>query len=832
MFPIRVALVSQSSQIDFVALSKAANAINLQVSRDFMPIWGVSATVVALPDEAAITPGLWPVYIVDVVGLNGALGFHLNAHNQPFARVQAGSTWTLTASHEVLEMLADPSGNRLVSATSVEIVDDEVRDGDGKFEYLVEVCDPSEDAANAYLIDSVLVSDFYTPRYFDPVAAVAVRYSYSGKIRRPRQLLPNGYLSWINPITQTLQQARAFGAPEIIDRGPIELSPGAGPSSSLRGTVDKLTTPPVDLSNLATGISIVQRRENRSAFLAEADALRAASFSAINREVKLEAIATAMPGGEPVTVPAPPAPTMDARAIAALSVPGVIAARVGRQMVDGWPTGGPAYVVTVKPAAMSEVAYHIPTAIDGVPVDLRPASAIDLLADEDPLRFAVMADARHELRKPSFPDEIKFDEAGQPLPAPADLGVALAAARPGKPHLEYSAPAGVALGAIEDDFTLVLHVSPDAGWPELQRFLAQAAPRLVVGMYDFTSKHILDAVEQALSGHEMILTLDHPAKNGSADQTDEETIDALGHTVTHLSAAWALTNSDPKASDWIYPNAYHIKVAVRDDDTLWLSSGNWNNSNQPEIDPSDLSAALKIAKVHDRDWHVVATNKRLADTFRTYLQHDFTVAAGHQADDAALAAFTAAAPDLPDLSTLELAGELFAAGRTFRKLFPAKTITGRFRVQPLLTPDNYHDHVLDLIRSATARFYMQTQYIHPGSGPNDAKHNELIAAVQKLIDDGVDVRIICSEFETAAWLEKLSATGFDIRVLRVQPKVHNKGIIVDSKTVMVSSQNWSADGTLRNRDAGLIISSEEAAAYYEPIFLHDWENLAAQRAIS
>jgi phosphatidylserine/phosphatidylglycerophosphate/cardiolipin synthase-like enzyme len=64
-------------------------------------------------------------------------------------------------------------------------------------------------------------------------------------------------------------------------------------------------------------------------------------------------------------------------------------------------------------------------------------------------------------------------------------------------------------------------------------------------------------------------------------------------------------------------------------------------------------------------------------------------------------------------------------------------------------------------------------------------------------------------------------------VLRRQANVHNKEIVVDGKVVLVSSQNWSADGTLRNRDAGLIIHSADAAAYFEQIFLHDWRYLAS-----
>jgi hypothetical protein len=65
--------------------------------------------------------------------------------------------WSVTASHECQEMLADPFGNRLVSGPSLA-------PDQGNVEYLVEVCDPVEDLGFAYLINGVLVSDFYTPR--------------------------------------------------------------------------------------------------------------------------------------------------------------------------------------------------------------------------------------------------------------------------------------------------------------------------------------------------------------------------------------------------------------------------------------------------------------------------------------------------------------------------------------------------------------------------------------------------------------------------------------------------------------------------------------------
>ena len=44
-------------------------------------------------------------------------GLHLNAFTrQPFALVSASDAWTSTLSHEVLELIADPYGNRLIAA--------------------------------------------------------------------------------------------------------------------------------------------------------------------------------------------------------------------------------------------------------------------------------------------------------------------------------------------------------------------------------------------------------------------------------------------------------------------------------------------------------------------------------------------------------------------------------------------------------------------------------------------------------------------------------------------------------------------------------------------
>jgi hypothetical protein len=40
-----------------------------------------------------------------------------------------------------------------------------------------------------------------------------------------------------------------------------------------------------------------------------------------------------------------------------------------------------------------------------------------------------------------------------------------------------------------------------------------------------------------------------------------------------------------KKNGSLFNTAYHTKVAVADGKRFWLSSGNWQHSNQPELSP-------------------------------------------------------------------------------------------------------------------------------------------------------------------------------------------------------------------------------------------------------
>jgi hypothetical protein len=504
-----------------------------------------------------------------------------------------------------------------------------------------------------------------------------------------------------------------------------------------------------------------------------------------------------------------------------LAKPGVLSVRPGYQMAGGWLTKKPAIVVTVdKKSDDVPPSDRLPETLGGFAVDVREAGPMERLRAQNPTLYAaVAAHAAPELALPQF--ALERDITGRRL---APLEEAAAAARaPAKPNLPYTPPANAPLQAIVDTFTLTCHASPDAGWPQLKSFFAGVKSRLTVGMYDFTSAHILQTLRASLTAKKHLnLVLDHPAADRTLDQTDAETRDALAAALgSRLQFAWALEQRDPEAAAWIFPSAYHIKVAVRDGTAFWLSSGNWNNSNQPDIDPvNDPAGAQSTLKVSDRDWHVIVEHPALAALFEHYLQHDLTVASQHQAP-------AAVAASLDALSTLA-APELPAASRVPQQFFAPKTITARMKIQPVLTPDNYANVILALIASATRTLYVQIPYITPSAKPEGVTLAGLIEAIAKKVRAGLDVRLILSGFATAGALEQLQAAGIDGNLIRIQNNLHNKGFVVDSSVVAVGSQNWSPPGVTTNRDASLVIFNAEAAQYWESIFLHDWAHMAVQ----
>lgn len=187
-------IVNESTIITNEQLAQAMWAFQSQIDNDFFPVYGEWAKLDIAAPGVAIPNGTSRMVLADNSNQVGALGYHdltLNGDPQGFVFAKTdqeyGLNWTVTMSHEILELLADPWCNYMV-----------MRQKGRKFPDMLayEVCDPVEDDSFAYEILGnglypTMVSDFVWPQYFEPRAVGP--YDQQGKISAPLQILKNGY---------------------------------------------------------------------------------------------------------------------------------------------------------------------------------------------------------------------------------------------------------------------------------------------------------------------------------------------------------------------------------------------------------------------------------------------------------------------------------------------------------------------------------------------------------------------------------------------------------------------------------------------------------------
>ncbi len=234
--PFHVALVSRINKLDFAELSVVSAALQKQVLRDFAPVWGIEATVDAFAQLDDVPSDYWVVTVEKFNGTGGFAGIHGDQNFQPFARVAYSNVWSLTASHEVLEMLSDPFRNRLIAGALVE-------DQGRRVDYLVEICDPCQDPSGSYTVNGVMVSNFVTQEYFDPVTSPGVRYSFTGQITTPHAVAPGGCLTWHDPVSGQWFQKLVPAGPGVTRIVTLAIPPGAA-RLPLRDRVDRASERP------------------------------------------------------------------------------------------------------------------------------------------------------------------------------------------------------------------------------------------------------------------------------------------------------------------------------------------------------------------------------------------------------------------------------------------------------------------------------------------------------------------------------------------------------------------------------------------------------------
>jgi hypothetical protein len=194
---IPISVINESTVLSDNDIPPVLAALQQQVTEDFCPVWGTNAELKIVARGLQPPSGSWWLVLLDDSDQANALGYHdLTSEGLPIGKVfagsdlKAGTSWTVTASHELLEMLGDPNVNLSVFVQSTNTA--------GVL-YAYEVCDACEDDSLGYRIENVLLSDFVYPAWFESFRSEgSTQFDRMNKMKNPFQLLTGGYIGIFN----------------------------------------------------------------------------------------------------------------------------------------------------------------------------------------------------------------------------------------------------------------------------------------------------------------------------------------------------------------------------------------------------------------------------------------------------------------------------------------------------------------------------------------------------------------------------------------------------------------------------------------------------------
>jgi hypothetical protein len=180
---VKIACIDRARTFAKTDYDKMITALQGFLGDFFVPVWQTPATLVKTRKERH---DAWTLIFVDDADRAKTLGYHkLTKHGLPVARVFVTPTRlrnepiSLVASHELAEMLVDPSDNLWCM-------------GPKRTLYAYEVWDAVEQGE--FNVDGLPMSNFVYPEYFQIAPRLRVQLDHLKKVRRPFQVLGGGYM--------------------------------------------------------------------------------------------------------------------------------------------------------------------------------------------------------------------------------------------------------------------------------------------------------------------------------------------------------------------------------------------------------------------------------------------------------------------------------------------------------------------------------------------------------------------------------------------------------------------------------------------------------------
>jgi hypothetical protein len=182
--PPKIAVFNKATTPLGVDLDKLIAAMQVYINKFIVPVWATPATLVK---SKGYIPGAWALLFLDDADQPGALAYHdLTPDGLPQSKVfvrttlDNGDLVSVSASHELVEMLVDPAINLMSTGP------------DAKTVYAYESADPVEELT--FPVSGIPMSDFVYPSYFEDFHKPnSVRFDALGKVKRPFEILKGGY---------------------------------------------------------------------------------------------------------------------------------------------------------------------------------------------------------------------------------------------------------------------------------------------------------------------------------------------------------------------------------------------------------------------------------------------------------------------------------------------------------------------------------------------------------------------------------------------------------------------------------------------------------------
>lgn len=167
-----------------VDFSRLITSMQAYIDICIAPHWGVSARLI---QSDSYIKGAWAMVFIDDADVAGALAYHdLTPDGFPLSKVfvkttlNYGELVSVSASHELVEMLVDPAINMMTTGPNTKTM------------YAYETADPVE--ALSFDVDGVQMSDFVYPAYFESFrVSHSAQFDHMNQVTRPFQILPGGY---------------------------------------------------------------------------------------------------------------------------------------------------------------------------------------------------------------------------------------------------------------------------------------------------------------------------------------------------------------------------------------------------------------------------------------------------------------------------------------------------------------------------------------------------------------------------------------------------------------------------------------------------------------